>query len=59
MLAAQAFTSLIPFAVVASAVLPGDEDLADRIVERFGLDGRSARSVQPAVRRAPARSRAR
>jgi membrane protein len=44
-IAAQAFTSLIPFLVVASAVGPGDEDLADRIVERFGLEGSSARSV--------------
>lgn len=44
-IAAQAFTSLIPFLVVASAVGPGDEDLADRIVERFSLDGSSARSV--------------
>ena len=44
--AAQAFTSLIPFLVVASAFGPGDEDLADRIVERFSLDGSSARSVR-------------
>jgi membrane protein len=44
-IAAQAFTSLIPFMVVASAVGPGDENLADRIVERFGLEGNSARSV--------------
>jgi membrane protein len=45
-IAAQAFTSLIPFLVVASAVGPGDDDLADRIVERFGLDGSAARSVR-------------
>jgi membrane protein len=45
-IAAQAFTSLLPFLVVASAVGPGDEDLADRIIERFGLDGSSARSVR-------------
>jgi membrane protein len=45
-IAAQAFTSLIPFLVVASAFGPGDEDLADRIVERFSLDGSSARSVR-------------
>jgi membrane protein len=44
-IAAQAFTSLIPFLVVASAFGPGDEDIADRIVDRFGLDGSSARSV--------------
>jgi membrane protein len=44
-LAAQAFTSLIPFMVVASAFAPGDADIADSIVERFGLEGNSARSV--------------
>lgn len=44
-LAAQAFTSLIPFTVVASAFAPGDSDLADTIVERFGLEGESAASV--------------
>jgi membrane protein len=45
-IAAQAFTSLIPFMVVASAFGPGDEDLSDRIVDRFGLDGSAARSVR-------------
>ena len=44
-LGAQTFTSLIPFTVVASAFAPGDADLADTIVERFGLKGNSARSV--------------
>jgi membrane protein len=44
-LAAQAFTSLIPLMVVAAAFAPGDSDLADRIVERFGLQGESANSV--------------
>lgn len=44
-LGAQAFTSLIPFMVVASAFAPGDSDLADKITERFGLEGNSARSV--------------
>jgi membrane protein len=44
-IAAQAFTSLIPFLVVAAAFGPGG-DLADRIVDRFGLDGNSARSVR-------------
>ena len=44
-LGAQTFTSLIPFMVVASAAAPGDSDLADGIVERFGLEGSSARSV--------------
>jgi membrane protein len=45
-LGAQAFTSLIPFLVVAAAVGPGDSDLPDRIVERFGLEGDSADSVR-------------
>jgi membrane protein len=45
-LGAQAFTSLIPLMVVAAAFSPGDSDLADRIVERFGLEGSSATSVQ-------------
>ena len=44
-LGAQAFTSLIPFMVVASAFAPGDSDMADAIVERFGLEGQSAKSV--------------
>jgi membrane protein len=45
-LAAQAFTSLIPFMVVVAALAPGESDIADRIVERFDLSGASARSVQ-------------
>jgi membrane protein len=45
-LAAQAFTSLIPFLVVAAAIGPGDDDLSDRIIERFSLDGSAARSVR-------------
>jgi membrane protein len=44
-LAAQAFTSLFPFLVVAAALGPGDDDLSDRIVERFALDGSAAESV--------------
>jgi membrane protein len=44
-LSAQAFTSLIPFLVVAAAVGPGDQDLPDRIVDRFSLDGSAARDV--------------
>ena len=44
-LSAQAFTSLIPFLVVASAFAPGESDVSDRIVERFSLDGDAARSV--------------
>ena len=45
-LAAQAFTSLIPFFVVGAAFGPGESDLADRIVERFDLRGSTARSVE-------------
>src|ERR687897_32148 len=44
-LGAQAFTSLIPFLVVAAVFAPGDADLSERIVDRFGLEGESARSV--------------
>jgi membrane protein len=46
LLGAQAFTSLIPFMVVAAAFAPGDSDMGDAVVERFGLEGKSARSVQ-------------
>jgi membrane protein len=45
-LAAQAFTSLIPFLVVASAFAPGESDVSDSIIERFSLDGDAARSVE-------------
>jgi membrane protein len=45
-LAAQAFTSLIPFLVVGAAFGPGDSDLSDRIVDRFDLHGSAARSVE-------------
>jgi membrane protein len=45
-LAAQAFTSLIPFLVVAAAFGPGEGDIADRINERFDLHGSAARSVE-------------
>jgi membrane protein len=44
-LAAQAFTSLIPFLVVASAFGPGESDVSDRIIERFDLSGSAARNV--------------
>jgi membrane protein len=44
-LGAQAFTSLIPFLVVAAALGPGGSDLSERIVERFSLEGSAARSV--------------
>ena len=45
-LAAQAFTSLIPFLVVGAAFGPGDSDLSDRIIDRFDLSGSAARSVE-------------
>ena len=44
-LAAQAFTSLIPFMVVAGRSAPGEGDLSKRIIERFDLAGSAARSV--------------
>jgi membrane protein len=44
-LAAQAFTSLIPFLVVAAAFGPGEGDISDRINDRFDLHGSAARSV--------------
>jgi membrane protein len=47
-LGAQAFTSLIPYLVVASALVPTNEDesFADTIVERFDLEGRAADGVR-------------
>jgi membrane protein len=45
-LAAQAFTSFVPFTVVAAAVGPGEGDLGDRIIDRFHLSGSAARSVE-------------
>jgi membrane protein len=45
-LAAQAFTSLIPFLVVGAAFGPGESDLAERIIDRFELHGSTARSVE-------------
>jgi membrane protein len=45
-LAAQAFTSLIPFLVVGAALGPGEGDIGERIVDRFDLSGSSARSVE-------------
>jgi membrane protein len=45
-LAAQAFTSLIPFLVVGAAFGPGEGDLSDRIVDRFDLHGSAERSVE-------------
>ena len=47
-LGAQAFTSLIPYLVVASAVVPtnNDESFADTVIDRFDLEGRAADGVR-------------
>jgi membrane protein len=45
-LAAQAFTSVIPFMVVGAAFGPGEGDIADRINDRFDLHGNAARTVE-------------
>lgn len=45
-LAAQAFTSLVPLMVIVAAVSPTGGDLGDRFVDRFDLDGAPAESVK-------------
>jgi membrane protein len=47
-LGAQAFTALIPYLVVASALVPTSEDesFADTIIDRFDLQGRPADGVR-------------
>jgi membrane protein len=47
-LGAQAFTALIPYLVVASALVPteGDESFADSIIQHFELEGRGADGVR-------------
>jgi membrane protein len=45
LLAAQAFTSLIPMLVVVAAVSPAHGDLGDRLVERFDLHGAAAEQM--------------
>jgi membrane protein len=47
-LGAQAFTSLIPYLVVASTFVQEgeDESFADRIIDRFDLEGRAAEGVR-------------
>lgn len=45
-IAAQAFTSLIPFLVVAAAISPGHGDLGEKFVDQFNLKGASAESVE-------------
>ena len=50
-LAAQAFTTLIPLLIIVAAVAEaGDgKNLGERIIERFGLSGATAASVQRAM----------
>jgi membrane protein len=47
-LGAQAFTSLIPYLVIASALVPTarNESFADTLVDNFDLEGRAADGVQ-------------
>ena len=47
-LGAQAFTALIPYLVVASALVPRSENesFADTLIERFDLEGRAADGVR-------------
>jgi membrane protein len=46
LLAAQAFTSLVPMLVVVAALSPAEGDLGDRLVDRFDLEGAPAENVQ-------------
>ena len=47
-LGAQAFTSLVPYLVIASALVPTarNESFADTLVDNFDLDGRAAEGVR-------------
>jgi membrane protein len=47
-LGAQAFGAVIPLLILLEAVEPGDEGLADDLVERFHLGGASADAVRDA-----------
>lgn len=51
-LAAQAFTSLIPFLVLVAAFGPGEGTLGDRIVEQFDLHGASEENARALFRSA-------
>ena len=46
LMAAQAFTSLVPFLVVVAAFGPGEGDIGDKLVERFDLHGQSEDNVR-------------
>jgi hypothetical protein len=47
-LGAQAFTSLIPYLVIASALVPTarNESFADSLIDNFDLEGRAAEGVR-------------
>jgi hypothetical protein len=47
-LGAQAFTSLIPYLVIASALAPTarNESFADSLIDNFDLEGRAAEGVR-------------
>src|SRR5215208_3663999 len=47
-LASSALTALIPLSLVASALIPdrGQEDAADRVIERYDLSGGGAEAVR-------------
>jgi uncharacterized BrkB/YihY/UPF0761 family membrane protein len=45
-LSSRAFVALIPLAVVATAFTPTDENLGNRLVERFELDGKAAETIR-------------
>jgi hypothetical protein len=47
-LGAQAFTSLVPYLVIASALVPTarNESFADTLVDNFDLEGRAAEGVR-------------
>jgi membrane protein len=45
-LSSRAFVAIIPLAIVASALSPAGEDVGDRMVNRFELEGAAARAVR-------------
>jgi membrane protein len=45
-LSSRAFIAVIPLAVVATAFTPADASLADRLVERFQLEGAAAATIR-------------
>ena len=59
-LASSSLTAMIPLAVVIGAILQrvGGEDIADRIIDRYDLDGGGAEAVKDTSRRPAARTRA-